>query len=58
MHGHDVVMKTVKIAQRESKPSHHLRAVRAGETSTVLDRDTPGALALAARTLGLRVISA
>jgi antitoxin (DNA-binding transcriptional repressor) of toxin-antitoxin stability system len=41
MHGHNMVMKTVKIAQLKSKLSHHLRAVRAGETLTVLDRDTP-----------------
>jgi prevent-host-death family protein len=34
-------MRTVKIAQLKSKLSQHLRAVRAGETLTVLDRDTP-----------------
>jgi antitoxin (DNA-binding transcriptional repressor) of toxin-antitoxin stability system len=34
-------MKTVKIAQLKSRLSHHLREVRAGETLTVLDRDTP-----------------
>jgi prevent-host-death family protein len=34
-------MKTVRIAQLKSRLSHHLRQVRAGETVTVLDRDTP-----------------
>jgi prevent-host-death family protein len=41
MSGHNGVMKTVKIAQLKSRLSHHLRQVRAGETVTVLDRDTP-----------------
>jgi prevent-host-death family protein len=41
MYGHNGVMKTVKIAQLKSRLSHHLRQVRAGETVTVLDRDTP-----------------
>ncbi len=34
-------MKTVKIAQLKSRLSQHLRDVRAGETLTVLDRETP-----------------
>jgi prevent-host-death family protein len=34
-------MKTVRIAQLKSRLSQHLRAVRAGQTLTVLDRDTP-----------------
>jgi prevent-host-death family protein len=34
-------MKTVKIAQLKSRLSQHLREVRAGETLTVLDRNTP-----------------
>jgi antitoxin (DNA-binding transcriptional repressor) of toxin-antitoxin stability system len=41
MYGHNRVMKTVKIAQLKSRLSQHLREVRAGETLTVLDRDTP-----------------
>jgi prevent-host-death family protein len=41
MSSHNEVMKTVKIAQLKSRLSHHLRAVRAGETLTVLDRETP-----------------
>lgn len=41
MSSHNVVMKTVKIAQLKSRLSQHLREVRAGETLTVLDRDTP-----------------
>jgi prevent-host-death family protein len=34
-------MKTVKIAELKSRLSQHLREVRAGETLTVLVRDTP-----------------
>jgi antitoxin (DNA-binding transcriptional repressor) of toxin-antitoxin stability system len=41
MSGHNGVMKTVRIAQLKSRLSHHLRQVRAGETLTVLDRETP-----------------
>ena len=41
MSGHNEVMKSVQIAQLKSRLSQHLREVRAGETLTVLDRDTP-----------------
>jgi antitoxin (DNA-binding transcriptional repressor) of toxin-antitoxin stability system len=41
MSSHNGVMKMVRIAQLKSRLSQHLRAVRAGETFTVLDRDTP-----------------
>ena len=41
MTSHNGVMKTVKIAQLKSRLSQHLREVRAGETLTVVDRDTP-----------------
>jgi antitoxin (DNA-binding transcriptional repressor) of toxin-antitoxin stability system len=41
MYSHNQVMRTVRIAQLKSKLSQHLRAVRAGETLTVLDRETP-----------------
>jgi prevent-host-death family protein len=34
-------MKGVKIAHLKSRLSQHLRQVRAGETLTVLDRNTP-----------------
>ncbi len=34
-------MKTVKIADLKAHLSEHLRAVRAGETLTVLDRERP-----------------
>jgi prevent-host-death family protein len=34
-------MKAVKIADLKSRLSHHLRRVRAGESVTVLDRQTP-----------------
>lgn len=39
--GHDVVMKAVNVADLKSRLSRHLRAVRAGEVVTVLDRSTP-----------------
>lgn len=34
-------MKSVRIADLKARLSEHLRAVRRGETITVLDRDTP-----------------
>jgi prevent-host-death family protein len=34
-------MKTVRIAELKAKLSEFLRAVRAGDTITVMDRDTP-----------------
>ncbi|HLH16778.1 MAG TPA: type II toxin-antitoxin system prevent-host-death family antitoxin [Bryobacteraceae bacterium] len=34
-------MKQVRIAELKAQLSEHLRAVRRGETVTVLDRDTP-----------------
>ena len=34
-------MKQVRIADLKARLSEHLRAVRAGETIAVLDRDTP-----------------
>lgn len=39
--GHNMVMKQVRIAQLKSRLSEYLRAVRGGETISVLDRDTP-----------------
>jgi len=39
--GYDIVMKQVRIAELKAKLSGYLRAVRRGETITVLDRDTP-----------------
>jgi antitoxin (DNA-binding transcriptional repressor) of toxin-antitoxin stability system len=39
--GHHMTMKKVKIAELKSQLSRHLRAVQAGETVTVLDRETP-----------------
>jgi len=41
MFGHNLVMKTVRIAELKARLSHHLRRVRAGEPLTVLDRNTP-----------------
>ena len=39
--GYDVVMKQVRIADLKARLSEYLRAVRRGETITVLDRETP-----------------
>jgi len=36
-----MVMKSVRIAELKARLSKYLRAVRAGETIAVLDRDTP-----------------
>ncbi len=38
---HNVVMKTVGIADLKAHLSAHLKSVRKGRTLTVLDRDTP-----------------
>jgi prevent-host-death family protein len=38
---HDQVMKRVKIAELKAHLSKHLRAVRAGQVVTVVDRETP-----------------
>ena len=39
--GHNRSMKQVRIADLKARLSEHLRAVRAGESIAVLDRDTP-----------------
>lgn len=39
--GYHMVMKQVRIASLKARLSEYLRAVRRGETVTVLDRDTP-----------------
>jgi prevent-host-death family protein len=36
-----VVMRTVRIADLKARLSEHLRAVRRGQTLTVMDRSTP-----------------
>ena len=40
-YGHDKVMKQVRIAELKAHLSHYLRAVRAGQSIAVLDRETP-----------------
>jgi len=42
-------MREVRIAELKARLSEYLRAVRAGETITVLDRDTPAALIVPVR---------
>jgi prevent-host-death family protein len=39
--GHNMTMKQAGIAELKSRLSEYLRAVRRGETISVLDRDTP-----------------
>lgn len=39
--GHNKIMKQVRIAELKSRLSEYLRAVRGGETISVLDRQTP-----------------
>jgi prevent-host-death family protein len=41
IYGHNVTMRQVGIAELKSRLSEYLRAVRRGETISVLDRDTP-----------------
>jgi prevent-host-death family protein len=48
-------MKQVRIAELKARLSEHLRAVRAGEAITVLDRDTPIARITPVRGTGLRI---
>jgi prevent-host-death family protein len=44
-----MVMRSVRIAELKARLSEYLRAVRAGETISVLDRDTPAALIVPVR---------
>lgn len=39
--GHNMTMRQVGIAELKSRLSEYLRAVRRGETISVLDRETP-----------------
>jgi prevent-host-death family protein len=41
IYGHNMTMKQVRIAELKSHLSEYLRAVRSGETISVLDRETP-----------------
>ncbi|MSV28081.1 MAG: type II toxin-antitoxin system prevent-host-death family antitoxin [Bryobacterales bacterium] len=41
IHGHNMTMKQVRIAELKSRLSEYLRDVRRGETIAVLDRETP-----------------
>jgi prevent-host-death family protein len=40
-YGHNKTMKQVRIAELKARLSEYLRAVRRGETISVLDRETP-----------------
>ena len=50
-----IVMKQARIAELKSRLSEYLRAVRDGETVTVLDRDTPVARIVPVQQSELRV---
>lgn len=55
--GHNVTMRQVGIAELKSRLSEYLRAVRLGETISVLDRETPVAQIVPVRqksALGIR----
>ncbi len=41
IYGYNLVMKRVRIAELKARLSEHLRAVRRGQTVTVLDREQP-----------------
>ncbi len=41
INGYHMVMKKAGVAELKARLSHYLRAVRRGETVTILDRDTP-----------------
>jgi prevent-host-death family protein len=41
IYGHNMTMKQVRIAELKARLSEYLRAVRRGETISVLDRETP-----------------
>ncbi len=41
IYGHNMTMKQVGIAELKSRLSEYLRAVRRGETISILDRETP-----------------
>lgn len=53
--GYHVVMKRAGIAELKSRLSEFLRAVREGDTVTVLDRDKPVAKIVPIQEAGLRV---
>ena len=55
IYGYNVVMKEARIAELKARLSEYLRAVRRGETITVLDRQTPVARIVPIRQPGLRV---
>lgn len=50
--GHSVTMRQVGIAELKSRLSKYLRAVRRGETISVLDRETPVAQLVPVRQKG------
>ena len=54
--GHNVTMRQVGIAELKSRLSEYLRAVRRGETISILDRETPIAQIVPVRhNSGLRI---
>ena len=52
IYSHNVTMKQVGIAELKSRLSEYIRAVRRGETISVLDRETPVAQIVPVREKG------
>jgi prevent-host-death family protein len=50
-----VAMKQARIAELKSRLSEYLRAVRRGQSVTILDRDTPIAKIIPVQQVGLHV---
>jgi prevent-host-death family protein len=55
IYSYDMVTMQTRIADLKARLSEYLRAVRRGDTVTVLDRDTPIAQIVPIRRPGLRV---
>lgn len=55
IYDYHIVMKQVRIAELKSRLSEYLRAVRRGQSVTILDRDTPVAKIIPVQQAGLHV---
>jgi prevent-host-death family protein len=55
IYGYDMVMKTAGVAELKARLSEYLRAVRRGESVTIMDRETPIAKMVPIQAVGLRI---
>lgn len=55
IYGYDMVMKTAGVAELKARLSEYLRAVRRGESVTIMDRATPIAKMVPIQAVGLRI---